>query len=972
MIVRQVRQVMSDETLSITAALPSEDPSGRTSACSFRTVVEREIAPGVPEFIGHYRILRLVAQGGMGAVYEAEQEKPHRVVALKVIKPGYANEEMTRRFEMESQALGRLHHPGIAQIYEAGSAETPFGVQPYFAMEFIEGLSLVAFAAEHKLDARARLHLLASISDAVHHAHQRGLIHRDLKPSNILVEGNGQPKILDFGIARITDSDSQATRETNVGQLIGTLPYMSPEQMMADPFEIDIRCDVYSLGVILYELLAGELPFDLNRKAIHQAVQVIREQEPTRLSSVNRIYRGDIETIVAKALEKQKSRRYDSAANLAADIRRFLNDEPITARPPSTAYQLQKFAQRHRALVMGIAAVFVVLIAGIVASSIESVRAKRAEVTARQAELEERTERDRAITAEKNANDERDRAVTADRAATEARDRAVKAEAHAKQERDVAVLQKRRADTETATAKAINDFLTTDLLAQASAVGQGRNAKADPDIKVRTVLDRAAGRIAGRFNGRPQVEGAIEATIGTTYWHLGIYPQAKQHLARALELDRAVLGPADSVTLSVATTLGEAYRSAGNYAEAETLLGDSYKTSLRSRGPDDPQTLNAERALASVYVAESKYAKAEPMLSDLLQRSRRVLGKDSENTIDSTDVLARVYFMRSKLPDAERLLTDMISIQTRVFGPEHPYTVRTMNNLAVLYQREHRNEAAEGLYAKVIDIERRVDGPTHPETLNALNNLAVLYSVEGKYTEAAPMYQNVLQQWRLQLGAEHPRTLAVMSNLAVLHQGQHDLAEAETLARQVLEIRTRVLGAEHSDTLQSQIILGSILEEEGKYAEADPLFARVIAVRQRVLGPRNPDTLDTVVYLAELRIDQARYVEAEAMLRGCLEIQKQTMPSEYRRYLTESLLGASLAGEHKYEEAEPLLVGSYEGMEQNAASVSDLSRQKLRKTGELIVKFYAEWNKPQKSDEWRQILAKDNPASFNRVGVSQH
>jgi tetratricopeptide (TPR) repeat protein/tRNA A-37 threonylcarbamoyl transferase component Bud32 len=966
-------QVMGEETQGTTATPLPEDASGSTSAYVYTAAPQHAMAARVLESIGHYRILRLIAQGGMGAVYKAQQERPHRIVALKVIKPGYANEEMTRRFELESQALGRLHHPGIAQIYEAGSAETPFGVQPFFAMEFIEGVSLVAYADEHALDARARLRLLASICDAVHHAHQRGLIHRDLKPSNVIVDASGQPKILDFGIARITDSDSQATQETNVGQLVGTLPYMSPEQVMADPFEIDIRCDVYALGVILYELLVGELPFDLSRKAIHQAVQIIREQEPTRLSSLNRFYRGDIETIVAKTLEKQKSRRYDSAANLAADIRRFLNDEPITARPPSTAYQLQKFARRHRALVIGVAAVFVVLIAGIVASSIESVRARRAEVNARQAESTERTERDRAVRAEKNANEERDLAVTADRAATEARDRAVKAETQAKQERDAAVLEKRRADTETATTKAINDFLTTDLLAQASAIGQGPNAKADPDIKVRTVLDRAAGHIAGRFDGRPQVEGSIESTIGTTYWHLGIYPQAKQHLARALELDRAALGRSDPVTLSVGTTLGEAYRSAGNYAEAEALLSDIYQTSLRSRGSDDPQTLNADRALAGVYVVESKFAKAEPMLSDLLERSRRVLGPDSDNTLDATDVLARVYFMRSKLPDAERLLKDMISIQTRVFGPEHPFTVETMNNLAVLYQREHRNEDAEKLYTKVIEIERRVDGPTHPETLNALNNLAVLYSVEGKYSEAAPIYANVLEQWRQQLGPEHPRTLAVMSNIAVLHEGQHDYAGAATLARRVLEIRTRVLGAEHSDTLESQSILASILEQEGKYAEADPLFTQLVEVRRRVLGPKNPDTLGAVEHLGELRVDQARYAEAEAMLRGCLDIQKQTMPSGYRRYLTQTLLGASLAGEHKYEEAEPLLVGGYEGMKQNAASVSDVDRQKLPKAGELVVRFYAAWNKPQKADEWRQILIKDAAAkAYNQASLPLH
>jgi serine/threonine protein kinase len=949
---------MSEENLGATTTPPGEYASGETSTSLHAAAPARAMAPGVPESIGHYRILSLLGEGGMGVVYEAEQENPHRAVALKVIRAGYATGEMLHRFENEAQALGRLQHPGIAQIYEAGAAETPFGWQPYFAMELVHGQNLLAYCDQHKLNAGQRLELVARICDAVQHAHQRGLIHRDLKPANILVDESGQPRILDFGVARLTDSDAQATRQTDVGQLIGTLAYMSPEQVSGDPEEIDTRSDVYALGVILYEVLAAKAPYAIGRQ-IHEAVRAIREEEPTRLSSVNRAYRGDVETIVAKALEKDKTRRYNSAADLAADIRHFLNDEPIIAHPPSSAYQLQKFARRNRALVIGIASVFVVLLAGIVASSMESVRAKRAELTARQAEVQQRTERDRAVTAENNATQERDRAVTAEHAATEARDRAVRAEAQAKRERDTAVVEKRRADTEADTAKAINDFLTTDLLAQASAIGQGSNAKADPDIKVRTVLDRAAGRIAGRFNGKPQVEGSIESTIGTTYWHLGIYPEAKQHLARALDLDRAALGHDNPVTLAVGTDLGETYRSAGNYAESEALLRDTYETSLRSHGADDPQTLKAAGALAGVYVMESKYAEAEPMLSDLLERSRRVLGADSESTLDATGALARVYFMRSKFPDAERLLQDMITIQRRVFGPEHPFTVGTMNNLAVLYQREHRNQDAEKLYATVIDIQRRVNGPTHPETLNALNNLGVLYSVEGKYSEASPIYENVLEQWRKQLGPEHPRTLAVMSNLAVLKDGQRDFAGAETLGRLVLEIRTRVLGAEHSDTLQSQNILASIFEEEGKYAEGDPLFTRVIEVRQRVLGPRNPDTLEAIVRLGELRIDQARYAEAEAMLRGCLDIQKQTMPSDYRRYLTEALLGASLAGDDKYVEAEPLLVGGYEGMKQNAAAVSDLDRQKMKKVGELVVKFYAAWNKPDKAAEWRRILAKE-------------
>ena len=298
-------------------------------------------AQGLPAAVGHYRIRRVLGEGGMGTVYEAEQEHPRRIVALKVIKPGWASAELLRRFEQESLALGRLQHPGIAQIHEAATADSGSGPQPYFAMEFIRGDSLLAYAAAHHLNTRQRLELMVKICDAVHHAHQRGIIHRDLKPGNILVDESGQPKVLDFGVARVTDSDAYATRQTDVGQLVGTLAYMSPEQVLADPLELDLRSDVYALGVLLYELLSGHLPYTIGRQ-IHEAARAIREDDPAPLSSIDRMYRGDIETIVAKSLEKEKVRRYASAADLASDIGRYLKDEPITARPPSTAYQLQE------------------------------------------------------------------------------------------------------------------------------------------------------------------------------------------------------------------------------------------------------------------------------------------------------------------------------------------------------------------------------------------------------------------------------------------------------------------------------------------------------------------------------------------------------------------------------------------------------------------------------------------------------
>jgi WD40 repeat protein len=312
--------------------------------------------------VGEYTIQSLLGAGGMGAVYVAEQEKPRRTVALKIIRPGVGTRGLIRRFEHEAEILGRLHHPGIAQVYEAGAA--PIGVdhttRPFIAMELIRGPTLTDFADQQNLSTPARLDLLARVADAVHHAHQRGVIHRDLKPANILVDENGQPKVLDFGVARAADADQRiTTMQTSIGQLIGTLPYMSPEQVLGDQAEVDIRSDVYALGVILYRLLTGRLPLDLSSRSIPEAARVIREENPERLSHVSKLFRGEVDTIVFKALEKDKTRRYQSAANLADDLRRHLRGEPIQARGDSLLYVFRKQMARHR-LAFAAAAVFLI------------------------------------------------------------------------------------------------------------------------------------------------------------------------------------------------------------------------------------------------------------------------------------------------------------------------------------------------------------------------------------------------------------------------------------------------------------------------------------------------------------------------------------------------------------------------------------------------------------------------------------
>ncbi len=332
--------------------------------------------------VDQYTIKRVIGEGGMGVVYEALQQSPRRTVALKMMKRGVTSKSAMRRFEYEAQTLGRLRHDGIAQIYQAGTWDDGTGGRPWFAMEYIQGAkTLTQYCKDKKLGTRERLELFSNVCDAVQHGHQKGIIHRDLKPPNILVTSSGVPKIIDFGVARSTDSDMAVTTlQTDVGAIIGTLQYMSPEQCDADPNDIDIRSDVYAMGVVLYELLCDQLPYALRHAAIHEAARIIREEEPRKPSSRDKRLRGDIETIAMKALEKDRDRRYQSATALEEDIDRYLAGDPIAAKAPSAIDYLKRFARKHKAAAISIAAIFVVLVSAVVAISIFAVQAKRAEI----------------------------------------------------------------------------------------------------------------------------------------------------------------------------------------------------------------------------------------------------------------------------------------------------------------------------------------------------------------------------------------------------------------------------------------------------------------------------------------------------------------------------------------------------------------------------------------------------------------
>ncbi len=477
----------------------------------------------MPAQIGRYRVISRIGAGGMGVVYEAEQDIPRRTVALKIIRPGLASRDVMRRFQFEAHVLGQLQDPGIAQIYEAGTATVTRagGVtveQPFLAMELVRGEALGRYVERAGISLRRRLELLARICDAVHAAHQKGVIHRDLKPGNIRITESGQPKILDFGVARMTDADvSVTTMHTDLGQLIGTLPYMSPEQVEGDSSQLDTRSDVYALGVVAYQALTGQLPYEVRGKNVPEAVRVIREETAARLSTANRSLRGDLETIVATALEKDRGRRYQSAAEMAADIRRFLNDEPIAARPASALYQMRKFARRHRTLVGAMLVVVLALVAGTVISTVQWLRATRAEALAS-------TRLDDALAAQ--------------------------------------------ADAEAAAAKAetISAFLMDMLRHVNPQEALGRDVSL-----LREILDDAAERIDTELAGFPTIQAEIHNTIGMVYCNISDYPDAERHLETARDLRLAHLGPDHPDTWASLGCLAELRWQQGRLEVAETL-----------------------------------------------------------------------------------------------------------------------------------------------------------------------------------------------------------------------------------------------------------------------------------------------------------------------------------------------------------------------------------------------------------------
>ncbi|MCA9293409.1 MAG: serine/threonine protein kinase [Phycisphaerales bacterium] len=711
----QVEQLLRADAADSTL-LRTPPPDAATTPTSVR----------MPETIGPYRILSRLGIGGMGTVYEAEQQHPRRVVALKVITPGLEAQGIMKRFQREADLLGRLQHEGIAQVYDAGSFDTDAGPRPYFAMELVRGLPITEYAEKHALPTRERLALLKQVCDAVQHAHERGVIHRDLKPSNILVTDAGKPKVLDFGIARPAEPHaSDITVHTRTGQLVGTVTYMSPEQASGRD-EVDQRADVYSLGVIAYELLTGKLPFDLKGQMLHEAVRTIQEREAPSLSTVSRGRSTDLDTIVRKALAKEKDRRYQSARDLGEDIERFLQAKPISARPPSTLYQLKKFSQRNRALVSAAAVVFLALSAGLIATSI----GLRQAVAARS---EAEAQREEAIAARQLAEDE--------------------------QKQTEASLK-----------------LLTDALYNVNL-----NEYGSADYTVSQLLDDITSAIDTNADLLPVTKANLRMILGDTLVGLSRWDEARVQFQKAFETRRALFGLENEQTIGARTDYAAIMIDLGEDEPARAMLVDNLEIAQRILDPTNTEVDKCRTYLANVTFRLGDYAGAAALFEQqIVDRERLGLDLDAEVYTTMTS-LALTYQLLGRLEDAVAMNEEAVAGYTQTLGPEHLFTLTARANLALTLQKLKRYEEAEREMKEVLAIRERTLPADHSDIGVSKANLSRLLIELGRLDEAEPLAASAMEVLTNALGADHRYTERARAYLIQVYEQTGRLDQAERL-----------------------------------------------------------------------------------------------------------------------------------------------------------------------------------------------
>ena len=884
--------------------------------------------------IDRYKILQVIGEGGFGVVYMAEQKKPvKRKVALKIIKLGMDTKQVIARFESERQALAMMDHPNIAKVLDAGETESG---RPYFVMELVRGVPITQYCDTENLNTVDRLKLFMDVCHAVQHAHQKGIIHRDLKPTNVMVtiaDGRAIPKVIDFGIAKATNRElTDKTMFTEYHQLIGTPEYMSPEQAEMSGVDIDTRSDIFSLGVMLYELLTGTTPFDsrkLRASGLAEIQRIIREEEPhkpsTRVSSLahasearkgesasdrssiqfiathratdpaqlRRYLKGDLDWIIMKCLEKDRARRYETANGLARDVARHLNHEPVNAGPPGVAYKFSKFVRRNRMAMTGAAVIAAMLVVSTVVSigfaMSESEQRRVAEIERETAQVEAETSERVSVFLEDTLGD-LDPYVLGSTLRNDMRMQAAEG-------------RRRLGATE--------DEIEA-VLASLDEALSGVNAT-DTALRLvdEQILSPAGEKIEQELTEEPRIAGRLEHALGNMYVKLGLYEQAERHMKRAVEIREGEFGSEHPDTLSSMINLANLYSRQGRYGEAEQLCVETLEALKRVLGMEHPKTLYAMYVLGWAYLYQGRYDEVELLSVKTLETQKRILGVEHPETLNSMNLLASLYWEQGRYEEAESLHLQTLEIRKRVLGEEHPRTLASMYNLSNVYESQGHYDKSGLLFLKLLEIGKRIHGEEHSHTLIFKYSVAYSYMMQGRYDEAESMFLEVLETRKRIFGPEYIRTLHTMHIVGYVYLLQGRYAEAEPLLLKTLEIRKRVLGEEHPLTLSAMNKLAILYEKQGRYGEAEPLYLQTLETRKRVLGEEHSHTLRTMNSLAILYEKQGRYEESESLLLRTLEIRKRILGEEHPKTLyTMTNLANLYRGQDRTDDAEQLVLQS--------------------------------------------------------------